>query len=549
MFGFNYHKYKLQGPAIGALGSVLGGLAAKAIMGDPAPIGPDTGVPGISKAVIQKKTKANDELSVAQVDPSNAIKYFSQAAEAYNNQSLQGISLYQNAFQSAIDNVNNTVKQSNQQLGQIVAQGTPASQEYMRMLGLNPPTANQTSDLYSRISGAGYNDLVQQMQNAESIFDPSERAQAKQQIMDQIPILQGQIAKNNSFTTPAPVIYKPVTDVTPEEYQTALREHPDQFNLYGQDALSQRIKAATNSVEFQNFKQNQYNDLLKSKAYGGATKQFAESGTDYITPFLASEQQKAQSSQAAYDQWLASKNANASSVSSQQQDVQGFINEFGKNYTPEMDKGYTGEQINNKLQNTPGYQFQALQGQQAINRAAAAAGGLNSGGTGAALSQFNQNLASSYYQNFLNNLGPLMSAGNTALSQIANNYMAQGGSLAQLYGNLGSGLLSAYQNIGQAQYNSYTNAGQVTQQSNIFNANAQNQAIAQKHAQDAKQQQDAAQNNIQAGYLNLANNQFGYQIAQNQNYGAGFAYNNSGGMLSGNGWPSYNPNTQAWYTI
>jgi len=51
------------------------------------------------------------------------------------------------------------------------------------------------------------------------------------------------------------------------------------------------------------------------------------------------------------------------------------------------------------LQNDPGYQFQLQQGQQAINRNASAKGQNLGGGTLAALSQFNQGLAGTTYNN------------------------------------------------------------------------------------------------------------------------------------------------------
>jgi hypothetical protein len=56
-----------------------------------------------------------------------------------------------------------------------------------------------------------------------------------------------------------------------------------------------------------------------------------------------------------------------------------------------------------QVQNTPGYQFQLQQGQQAVQRQAAASGLLNSGGTAKALDQYSQGLASTYYQNAFNN--------------------------------------------------------------------------------------------------------------------------------------------------
>jgi hypothetical protein len=52
---------------------------------------------------------------------------------------------------------------------------------------------------------------------------------------------------------------------------------------------------------------------------------------------------------------------------------------------------------------TPGYQFQLQQGQQAIQRQAAASGQLNSGATGKSLANYTEGLASTNYQQAYNN--------------------------------------------------------------------------------------------------------------------------------------------------
>lgn len=82
------------------------------------------------------------------------------------------------------------------------------------------------------------------------------------------------------------------------------------------------------------------------------------------------------------------------------------------------------------FQTDPGYNFTLSQGEQAINRAASANGGLVSGGTLKALDQFNQNTASSQYQsayerynnnqtNAFNRLASVAGLGQTANGQTA----------------------------------------------------------------------------------------------------------------------------------
>lgn len=61
-----------------------------------------------------------------------------------------------------------------------------------------------------------------------------------------------------------------------------------------------------------------------------------------------------------------------------------------------------------KIQQTPGYQFALDQGNQAINRSAAAKGMLNSGGVLAELAKYGQGMASQNYGNQVNTLADLM---------------------------------------------------------------------------------------------------------------------------------------------
>lgn len=139
-------------------------------------------------------------------------------------------------------------------------------------------------------------------------------------------------------------------------------------------------------------------------------------------------------------------------------------------------------------QNDPGYQFRLQQGQQALQNSAAARGGLLSGGTAKALTDYNQNAASGEYgnvynralQNYntnyntftndqtntFNRLQALSGGGQTA----ANNLSASGITAAGNAANIG--LTSAGQ-IGQQ----YNNAGAANASGYINSANAINGAI------------------------------------------------------------------------
>lgn len=111
----------------------------------------------------------------------------------------------------------------------------------------------------------------------------------------------------------------------------------------------------------------------------------------------------------------------------------------GVNALAKMGTGFTGQV---DLTQDPGYGFRFQQGQKALERSAAARGGLISGNTGGALQQFGQGLASQEYQNAYNRAlnqynttAALAGIGQTA----TNNMGMAGGNYANAVGNIGIG--------------------------------------------------------------------------------------------------------------
>jgi hypothetical protein len=97
-----------------------------------------------------------------------------------------------------------------------------------------------------------------------------------------------------------------------------------------------------------------------------------------------------------------------------------------------------GDLANEKFQfsqDDPSYQFRLQQGQQALERGAAAKGGLLGGGTAKALAQFGQNTASTEYQNAFNRFQDNRKTQLQALGGLANlGYGASGQQGANLIG-------------------------------------------------------------------------------------------------------------------
>ena len=111
------------------------------------------------------------------------------------------------------------------------------------------------------------------------------------------------------------------------------------------------------------------------------------------------------------------------------------------------------------FQADPGYGFRMKEGMQALERSAAARGGLLSGTTLKGIQRFGQDLASTEYQNaynrfyntrnqMLNPLQAFLGQGQTATNQLSSAAGTLGQGLAQSYGNMGQARASGY--VGQA---------------------------------------------------------------------------------------------------
>lgn len=132
-------------------------------------------------------------------------------------------------------------------------------------------------------------------------------------------------------------------------------------------------------------------------------------------------------------------------------------------------------------QNDPGFQFRLQQGQQALERSAAAKGGLLSGGTGKALQQYGQDYASNEYSNvynralgqyqqgyneFQNNqtnrynrLAGLAGLGQTSANQLGQSGQAASGNISNILLNSGQQIGNSLQNAAAARASGYTAIG------------------------------------------------------------------------------------------
>ena len=102
------------------------------------------------------------------------------------------------------------------------------------------------------------------------------------------------------------------------------------------------------------------------------------------------------------------------------------------------------------FQTSPGYQFRTNEAMKAIERSAAARGGLRSGATMDALQRRVQGVASDEYENFANRLASLAGVGQSATAGSAQSGQAYANQQSQTNMAAGNARASAYANTGNA---------------------------------------------------------------------------------------------------
>ncbi len=116
------------------------------------------------------------------------------------------------------------------------------------------------------------------------------------------------------------------------------------------------------------------------------------------------------------------------------------------NYTPFGMDQYTQD---------PGYQFRLTEGMKALDRTAAARGGLLSGATLKGAQRYGQDLASQEFQNAFNRAQIERAARLQPLQSLAGVGQTAAGTLTGAAGQMGQNLATGYGNIGQARASGY----------------------------------------------------------------------------------------------
>ncbi len=492
----------LAGIGVSAAGQVAGGYTASALMGDTSyPKG--GGINGLTSADAGK----SGITQAIQIDPTTALNYFQSAANSFQTQSLSGLGLYNQAIQQAGAQLSSGYNAANATLKPLSQAGQAATNEYMKMLGLN--TTSPTGDIASQVGALGFGDLASQISQAEKIEDPAQRQAAKDSIMANF-----QQAINTQGNTYSQQHQQALSQLAPAmDWSTALTTSQNAFNAArggtrdgsAQAALNNQYKLTDpNTVKSLSPElQKQYNAYIQQGDYAAANATIMMG---------ASQNNYQQQVNALNSQYGSGTDKTGSSLSS-------LMNQYNQGYQQNADYlGYTGQEVTDRIRATPGYQFQLDQGLEAINRTAAAAGMLSSGNTLLAANNYAQNQADSYYNSYMSNLNNLMGYGTSATGQIASNQANLGTGLASLTQSGGNAALNTYQNIGQALYQAYTNSGNLWNQDMLANMQAQNSMLQQSNALSTQAGIAANQTQTSNGYLGLQQGMYLNNLANNQGY-------------------------------
>lgn len=109
----------------------------------------------------------------------------------------------------------------------------------------------------------------------------------------------------------------------------------------------------------------------------------------------------------------------------------------------------------------PGYQFRMDEGMKALERGAAARGGLLSGGFARKALRYAQDYASNEYTNVYNRVASIAGFGQTATNNSSNAIMVAGGNVGNAMMNAGEARASGYVGQGNAWANAINQIGQI----------------------------------------------------------------------------------------
>lgn len=520
-------KYTLEGPAVAALGSIAGGLAAKALGADKGK-GPTNGggIPGLTSSKGQGKDGTGPGYAT-QVDPSIAIGYFKQAADAQAAGYDKGLALYAPALTKAADEIRTGYSEANQTLKPLSYASGQALNQQMRMLGLDPLPATD-----------GFGDVLLANYNNESNGISALLPDAKSYVSNIANLMnQANTIKDTDARIKAMADIKKAISEGNGTYQTQLEaEKQAILNAGGPKepyARTQPPEPPPNADGYYAMADNRQ-----------PTMDQVRSGTGNTVIADDAVMARYDADLARYNAQIAHADSRISTAATLGQTLSDYGETFDTNYLDNYDRGYTGDEVGQVVASLPGYQFNFDQGTKAIERQGAAAGMLGSGNTLDSLQKFGQGQSMSYYNQYMGYLSGITAQGAPATAQISANQSAQGTALATLAQNWGLAQMDTERQKANFLAKTLEDSGILFNQTAMFNAQQQNASILQGNQNQSNLMQSAIQSGpayqnaaTNYGQLQLAQQLQGFNMQQSQQYAQGFGgYNQqSSGYLNNYG--------------
>ncbi|CAB4120945.1 hypothetical protein UFOVP1_47 [uncultured Caudovirales phage] len=146
-----------------------------------------------------------------QIDPQTAINYFNEAATQYSTSALTGLGAYDQAVQTASQQITTSTQQANTTLTPLSNAGTAAVNQYMAMLGVSVPTTNTSLEQNMEQLGQSYLSATDTYSSALAALGPAPTAES---VLAASPTLQAQYAAVNASGANG----IPAGQVTPAEF-------------------------------------------------------------------------------------------------------------------------------------------------------------------------------------------------------------------------------------------------------------------------------------------------------------------------------------------
>lgn len=491
----------LVGILVSAAGSMAGGLAEGAIMGN---------------------GKGGTGPEIPKVDPSGAVAFYNQAGQAVESNYLQGLDFYKAAITKAQTQVNQGYDNAKITLAPMDYTGKTSFNELGKFFNLNPYTpADTAASQIGAIDNDGrYLSLATQLQSANNETDPAKRAQLKSQLTDEYNTLQQNpyTSKIAALGDKNPVLFATGFNTVADALNSDPADKTSRENVYREDTYLKMINDTPGMYHFSgNIEDGQQN-------YDEAHKVMSDEA-------LAQKTKEVQSS-AAYNDYITNYDSKKNDLESQmaawQLDSSALTNDFSNwksNYTDTKDVPYTGQEKTDRIRETPGYLAQLSEGTRVTNTTQAKNDVMSDQNLVDAVRARGVSTADNYYGNYINTLSQSAAANLPGSFQLAANEMSRAQNLAGLDVSEGQAAQNTYQGIGDSWYKSYTKQGDVTWDAEKTNTQMKYDIYKQSQQNKADLTKTGIDSAAGLGMLDVQNQKFEAKQASDLNTGAGFLMN------------------------